>query len=78
MKRFPVFLISIFTFSLLHAGERHTLLWFDATANFVRLSSVDSVRIYLDKTKAAGFTDIVVDVKPTTAKFSIPAPSLPK
>ena len=68
MKRFLLLLMVFFAFSLLLAEERHALLWFDATANFARLSSADSVRMYLDKTKAAGFTDIVVDVKPITGE----------
>lgn len=40
------------------------LLWFDATANFERFSTADSVCFYLDKCKEVGITDAVVDVRP--------------
>ncbi|MDR0823524.1 MAG: family 10 glycosylhydrolase [Prevotella sp.] len=40
-------------------------LWFDSEANFERFASKDSIKYYLDKAKAAGFNQIVVDVRPT-------------
>jgi uncharacterized lipoprotein YddW (UPF0748 family) len=39
-------------------------LWIDATANFERFSSQDSIDHYLEKAKQTGFTSIVVDVRP--------------
>jgi uncharacterized lipoprotein YddW (UPF0748 family) len=44
------------------------MLWMDATANFARLSTKDSVKFYLQKCKAVGVTDIVIDVKPITGE----------
>jgi uncharacterized lipoprotein YddW (UPF0748 family) len=44
------------------------MLWMDATANFARLSTNDSVKLYLLKCKAVGITDVVVDVKPITGE----------
>ncbi|MGX5816699.1 alpha amylase family protein [Chitinophaga lutea] len=45
-------------------AELPKYLWFDAEANFARFANPDSIRFYLDKTKAAGFNQIVVDVRP--------------
>ncbi|WP_298708275.1 alpha amylase family protein [uncultured Chitinophaga sp.] len=44
--------------------EKPKYMWFDAEANFKRFSSKDSIRFYLDKTKAAGFNQVVIDVRP--------------
>jgi uncharacterized lipoprotein YddW (UPF0748 family) len=44
------------------------MLWMDATANFARLSTKDSVKFYLQKCKEVGVTDIVIDVKPITGE----------
>lgn len=44
--------------------EKPKYMWFDATANFKRFLSKDSILYYLDKTKAHGFNQIVVDVRP--------------
>lgn len=68
MKSFFLFLFASLAWLPAAGRECHTLLWFDATANFARLSCVDSIRYYLDKTKAAGFTDIVLDVKPISGE----------
>ncbi len=38
-------------------------MWFDCEANYQRLSCPDSIRHYLGKCKAAGFDNVVVDVK---------------
>ncbi|MFO8029674.1 MAG: alpha amylase family protein [Cyclonatronaceae bacterium] len=51
------------------AGEpsedvRRKILWFDASANFERLSYPDSISYYLDLTRDAGITDVVLDLKP--------------
>lgn len=45
-------------------NEKPKYMWFDAEANFKRFSSRDSIRFYLDKTKAAGFNQVVIDVRP--------------
>ncbi|MGE7775557.1 family 10 glycosylhydrolase [Chitinophaga sp. NPDC101104] len=45
-------------------NEKPKYMWFDAEANFKRFSSKDSIRFYLDKTKAAGFNQVVIDVRP--------------
>lgn len=52
----------------LHGTSKPKLMWFDATANFERLSNPDSIRFYLDKIRALGFTDVVVDIKPITGE----------
>ncbi len=44
------------------------MLWMDATANFARLSTKDSVKYYLQKCKEVGVTDIVIDIKPITGE----------
>ncbi|WP_217651605.1 family 10 glycosylhydrolase [Mariniphaga anaerophila] len=44
--------------------EKPKIMWFDAEANFKRFGSQDSIVYYLDKTKAAGFNTVVVDVRP--------------
>ncbi|MBI5474921.1 MAG: family 10 glycosylhydrolase [Ignavibacteriae bacterium] len=53
-------------------------MWFDATANFARLNSPDSIRHYLDKAARAGFTDVVVDVKPITGEVLYPSHHAPQ
>ncbi len=44
------------------------MLWMDATANFARLSTNDSVKYYLQKCKEVGVTDVVIDIKPITGE----------
>lgn len=66
------FLLTISVFS------QQNLLWFDATANFRRLSSEDSIRFYLSKAKECGFTDVVVDVKPITGETLFPSQYAPQ
>jgi uncharacterized lipoprotein YddW (UPF0748 family) len=41
-------------------------MWFDARANFQRFSDPDSIDFYLEKIRKIGFTDAVVDVRPTS------------
>lgn len=60
-------LLACLTVSRPGAGKPK-LMWFDATANFERLSYPDSIRFYLDKIRILGFTDVVVDVKPITGE----------
>ena len=45
------------------AKEKPKYMWFDAEANYKRLSNPDSVIYYLKAIKEAGCTDAVVDVK---------------
>lgn len=40
------------------------LMWFDATANFVRFTNIDSIDFYLEKIKSLGFTHAIVDIRP--------------
>ena len=44
--------------------KQKALLWFDATANFARFASPDSIVFYLDKCLDAGVTDIIIDMRP--------------
>lgn len=44
-------------------NKKPSYLWFDAQANYERLSYPDSIDHYLEKAYEAGFTDVVVDVK---------------
>jgi uncharacterized lipoprotein YddW (UPF0748 family) len=48
--------------------KKPMLMWFDATANFRRLSDPDSIRYYIEKVHSLGFTDIVLDIKPITGE----------
>jgi len=45
-------------------NKQLALLWFDATANFERFASADSIEFYLDKCVEAGVTDIIIDMRP--------------
>jgi len=67
MKNLIIFITVIF-FTSACPQENQRLLWFDATANFQRLSFKDSICSYIDKAKQVGFTDLVVDVKPITGE----------
>jgi uncharacterized lipoprotein YddW (UPF0748 family) len=44
--------------------EKPRYLWFDASANYERFAGKDSIRYYLEKAKATGFTDVIIDVRP--------------
>lgn len=59
-------------------GSKRALMWFDAEANFKRLSNPDSIDYYLNKVKAMGFTDAVVDVRPITGEVLFDTPYAPK
>ena len=67
MRNLIIFITLIFITSAF-PQENQRLLWFDATANFQRLSFKDSICFYIDKAKQVGFTDLVVDVKPITGE----------
>jgi uncharacterized lipoprotein YddW (UPF0748 family) len=66
MKKNILILLLLFTLS--SYAQKPIMLWMDATANFARLSSNDSVKFYLQKCKATGVTDVVIDVKPITGE----------
>ena len=49
------------------AKEKPRYVWIDAAGNFERYAnSIDNIKEDLRKVKETGFTDIVVDVRPTT------------
>ncbi len=43
--------------------ENRNYMWFDCEANYVTLSHPDSIAFYLDRVRALGFGNVVVDVK---------------
>jgi uncharacterized lipoprotein YddW (UPF0748 family) len=49
-------------------ASKAALMWFDATANFERLSAPDSIDFYLEKIKSLGFTHAVVDMRPISGE----------
>ncbi|QHL87591.1 family 10 glycosylhydrolase [Nibribacter ruber] len=57
--------------------KNRNLLYFDATANFKRFSFQDSIAYYLKKSKDAGVTDVVVDVKPISGEVLYPSKLAP-
>lgn len=63
-----IVLILFITILEVHSSDKPKLLWFDATANFERLSYPDSIQFYLKKAKETGFTDVVLDLKPITGE----------
>lgn len=67
------------TSSLKTADEKkhRNILWFDATANFERFTFKDSITYYLQKSKDAGVTDVVVDIKPITGEVLYPSKIAP-
>jgi len=67
MRRNYLFLpLFFFCAATTFAQKKAVMLWFDAHANFQRLSSPDSIRHYMQKAKSVGVTDVVIDVKPIT------------
>lgn len=52
-------------------------MWFDATANFERLSHPDSIVYYFNLIKKLGFTDVVIDIKPITGETLYPSSFAP-
>jgi hypothetical protein len=55
-------------------ASKRLLMWFDAEANFQRFSNTDSIDYYLNKIKALGFTDAVVDIRPITGEVLFDSP----
>ncbi len=58
----------LFLYANIVLGQKPIVLWMDATANFQRLSTPDSIRYYFNKCKLVGVTDVVIDVKPITGQ----------
>ncbi|MBE3597802.1 MAG: family 10 glycosylhydrolase [Limnochordaceae bacterium] len=52
---------------------RRHVLWIDATANLPRTSSAEGLRSLLGRAREAGFTTVVVDVKPTSGEVLYPS-----
>lgn len=48
--------------------EKPVMLWVDASANFNKFLTKEGVNTYLKKAKDAGFTDIILDVRPTSGE----------
>ena len=48
--------------------KQKALLWFDATANYARFASHDSIVFYLDKCVETGVTDIIIDMRPISGE----------
>ncbi len=71
---FSVLILINFSFSI----NKSKLLWFDATANFERLSNPDSIKFYVHKAKEIGFTELVLDVKPITGEVLFNSNFAPK
>ncbi len=44
-------------------AENRNYMWFDCEANYATLSHPDSIEFYLEKVRALGFGNVVVDVK---------------
>ncbi len=68
LKRYVVLILSVVVcvfvgLGSISAKEKPKYMWFDAEANYKRLSNPDSVIYYLKAIKEAGCTDAVVDVK---------------
>ena len=61
-------IILLLTFCDTVTAQKSVMMWMDATANFERLASKDSVIFYLQKCKEVGVTDVVIDVKPITGE----------
>lgn len=57
--------------------KERNILWFDATANFKRFTYKDSITYYLERSKEAGVTDVVVDIKPITGEVLYPSKIAP-
>jgi hypothetical protein len=60
---FCVVACALMNMSVASGKEKPKYMWFDAEANFKRLSTPDSIIYYLKVIKDAGFTDAVLDVK---------------
>ncbi len=68
MIKFILSLFIVFHIHQLSAQIKPKFIWFDAVANFERLTSKDSIDHYLRKIKQTGFSDVVIDIKPITGE----------
>jgi hypothetical protein len=59
-------------------AEKPALMWIDGEANLARFSSTDSIDFYLAKIRSAGFTHIVVDIRPITGEVIYDSRYLPR
>ena len=57
--------------------QGRNFLYFDATANFGRFSHKDSILYFLQRSKDAGITDVVIDVKPISGEVLYPSKIAP-
>src|SRR5574344_1729770 len=75
-----ILVMSVFSInvSAQKTAPKRLLMWFDGEANFQRFSNPDSIDYYLNKIKALGFTDAVVDVRPITGEVFFDTPYAPK
>ncbi|MDD2961039.1 MAG: alpha amylase family protein [Muribaculaceae bacterium] len=48
--------------------SKPVMVWVDASANFTKFIEKSGVTAYLEKAKNAGFTDIILDVRPTSGE----------
>ncbi len=86
MKRIIIFLqLALVIAGLASCGEKKAaddikpaLMWFDATANFERFSSTDSIDFYLTKIKDLGFTHAIVDMRPISGEVLYDSEYAPK
>jgi len=58
-------------------AQQKNLLYFDATANYKRFADKDSIVYYLQKSKQAGVTDVIIDVKPISGEVLYPSKIAP-
>jgi uncharacterized lipoprotein YddW (UPF0748 family) len=69
--KYVVWLILFLIFTCSHQAPEPgdvKMMWFDATANWERLSTPESLGEMIGKCADAGITDIVIDVKPITGQ----------
>lgn len=63
-----IFVVSVNGYAKNKVTQKPALMWFDAEANFKRLSYSDSIDFYLEKIKSLGFTHAVLDIRPITGE----------
>ena len=74
------FLVSfclLFSLNVSAQHPRKNILYFDATANFKRFATKDSIAFYLSKSKEVGVTDVVIDLKPISGEVLYPSKIAP-
>jgi hypothetical protein len=83
MKREMAYLVVFFWGFILLGGctsekQAENWLWIDASANFQRLSSEDSIRYYMEKIRLAGIEGVIVDLKPISGEVLYPSNIAPQ